>query len=174
MLFRSLLLTLLFVGCSVQQPSPKVQQQKINTLSSMLSSLHPTVDRGEAYHLAYHSVMYSQKLADEYDVVPYPWINNTLVNMGIKKRGLCHQWTEDLLRFLVQQNYQSFDFHPVSANVGHLNEHNALVVSLKGYSFRKGVLLDAWRYSGDLYFISVEKDPSYKWFERRGLYGRIE
>ncbi|HHS91771.1 MAG TPA: hypothetical protein ENK82_00345 [Campylobacterales bacterium] len=94
--------------------------------------------------------------------------------MGIKNRGLCHEWAEDLLGFLLKQKYQTFDFHPVSANVGYLNEHNALVVSAKGDRYFRGILLDAWRFSGNLYFVEVSKDPKYRWIERKGLYGSFK
>jgi len=174
MYFRLIIFTFFFLGCSIKQPTLKEQNRQIQNLAFILVQLSPKIDQREAYHLAISSIRYSQELARKYEVVASPWINNTLVNMGIKKRGLCHEWTEDLLYFLNQQEYKTFELHPVSANVGYLNEHNALVVSAKGDVYCKGILLDAWRASGDLYFIEVEKDPKYKWVERKGLYGELK
>jgi hypothetical protein len=170
MYFRVLIVTLFLLGCSIKQPTLKEQKEQIETLAVMLMALSPKVDGDEAYHLAKYSILYSQRLAHEYEVVSSPWINNTLVNFGIKERGLCHEWTEDLLRFLIIQNYQTLELHSVGANVGYLNEHNALVVSARGDEYFKGILLDAWRASGSLYFIKVKEDSEYKWIERRGLY----
>lgn len=174
MYFRVLIVTLFLLGCSIKQPTFEEQKEQMETLAVMLMSLSPNVDRDEAYHLAKYSILYSQQLAEQYDVMASPWINNTLVNFGIKERGLCHEWTEDLLRFLTRQNYKTFEFHSVGANIGHLNEHNALAVSAKGDGYVKGILLDAWRASGNLYFIKVKEDILYKWSERRGLYGELK
>jgi len=174
MLFRLFILGFLFLGCSVKEPTEQIQNQRILTLMLMLMALDTDVEREEAYHLAAYSIKYSQSLADRYELVSSPWIHNTLVNVGIKERGLCHEWTEDLLRALLQQAYHNFDFHAVGANIGTWSEHNALVVSAKGKPYGTGILLDAWRDSGRLYFIKVGNDSKYRWFERKGLYGEFK
>jgi hypothetical protein len=174
MYFRILVFACFLVGCSLNQVTVEEQQKQVKTLAGMLSELNTTVDRDEAYHLAKNSISYSQQLAKEYDVVSSPWINNALVNFGIKERGLCYEWTEDLLKFLIRQNYQTLHLHPVGANVSYLNEHNALVVSAKGNPYHKGILLDAWRNSGKLFFIKVKEDSEYDWVVRRGLYGELK
>ena len=167
----SLSLLLLFIGCAVKAPPLEQRQVKIVTLKNMLLHLDSKVDVYEAEDLAKRSVNYSYLLAQKYKAIDAPWLQNTLVNMGLKKRGLCHEWAEDLLRFLVHKKYRSFSFHTVGANVGYLNEHNALSVSFKGEGINNSILLDAWRNSGDLYFIKIEEDKKYKWGERFGLYG---
>ena len=167
----SLFLLLFFTGCAVKTPSLEQRQAKVITLKKMLLHLGSNVDVYEAENLAKSSVSYSYLLAQKYNAIDSPWLQNTLVNIGLKKRGLCHEWAEDLLHFLVKKEYQSFSFHTVGANIGHLSEHNALSVSLKGEGIHNSILLDAWRNSGDLYFIKIEEDRKYKWSERFRLYG---
>ena len=164
------LLLIFFMGCAVKTPPLEYRQVKIVTLKNMLLHLSSKVDVYEAEDLAKRSVSYSYLLAQKYRAIDSPWLQNTLVNLGLKERGLCHEWAEDLLRYLVKKNYKTLDFHTVGANIGYLNEHNALSVSAKGDSIKNSILLDAWRNSGNLYFIEIEKDRKYKWSERFGLY----
>jgi len=165
------LLLLFYMGCAVKTPPLEQRQAKIVTLKNMLLNLGSSVDVYEAYDLAKSSVNYSYFLAQKYRAIDSPWLQNTLVNLGLKERGLCHEWAEDLLRFLAKKHYRSFTFHTVGANIGYLNEHNAISVSLKNRGITNSILLDAWRNSGDLYFIKIEKDKKYKWSERFRLYG---
>jgi len=166
-----LLFTLLFLGCSVPQPTVQETNVKVRTLENLIVTLSPSIQKKEALDFAQGSIAYSYQLAKEYEVLPSPWWHNTFVNVGIKKRGLCHEWAEDLLRFLVQRDYKTLELHAVGANIGYFNEHNALSVSARGKGIRKSILLDAWRNSGNLYFIQIDKDIKYKWRERHNLYG---
>jgi hypothetical protein len=170
-LFRIFLLSLLFLGCSVQQPSLLIVKERVTSLEKLLLTLDSKVDSQEAKDLAQASVAYSYELSKQYVAVSNPWFQNMLVNIGLKKRGLCHEWAEDLLKFLVLRKYQTLEFHTVGANIGAMNEHNALSVSAKGRGIAQSILLDAWRNSGILYFNSINKDLKYKWRERFNLYG---
>ena len=166
-----LLFVSLFFGCSVKLPTLQEKQNESERLTHLLVSLSRDIDRSEAKDLAKSSIDYSYELSHRYKVIASPWLQNALVNMGIKKRGLCHEWTEDLLYFLVKRNYRTFTFHTITANEGYYNEHNALSVSKKGGSLKHSIVLDAWRNSGKLYFIELTKDTKYEWKERDGLYG---
>ncbi len=170
LLFRFVLISSLFLGCAVKELTVNYRQDKIYRLENMLLLLSPKVDRAEAYDLAKSSVNYSYRLAKEYRAIAFPWLQNSLVNIGLKKRGLCHEWASDLWHYLKKREYRSFSFHAVSANIGYLNEHNALCVSAKGDGIVRSILLDAWRNSGDLYFSWIDRDKKYRWSERRGLY----
>ena len=173
LIFRVLFLSFFLLGCSVKQPSPHLTHTQITKLQNLLVTLSPNVNEYEAKDLARSSIHYSYELAKKYDVVSSPWLQNSLVNLGIKKRGLCFQWTEDLLRFLVHKNYKTLKFYAVGANIKYLNEHNALSVSAKSAGVKESVLLDAWRNSGSLYFIKIDEDKEYEWKERLHLYGVI-
>ena len=105
------------IGCAVKTPPLEYRQAKIVTLKNMLLNLGSSVDVYEAYDLAKSSVNYSYLLAQKYRAIDSPWLQNTLVNLGLKERGLCYEWAEDLLRFLVNRHYRSFSFHTVGANI---------------------------------------------------------
>ncbi len=163
-----LLLSILFVGCTSNQPIPNVQNIKIQKLESLLNSLH--VDKKEAKDLAKKSIIYSRTLAKEYNLVKPPLFQNFLVNIGLRKKGLCWQFAYDMLSFVKKQNYKSFDYYIGGANVGdYWREHNVLVVTCRGCKFQDGILLDPWRDSGDLYFSKIKDDKEYKWKQRGGL-----
>jgi len=161
----------LFLGCSVKQPLKEEVTLEVQSLKIMVMNLSPSIQEKEADDLAKGSINYSYQLAKEYDAITLPWWQNSLVNMGLKKRGLCHQWTEDLLKFLVKKNYKTLEFHAIGANIGYFNEHNSLSVSAKGESVKKSIILDAWRNSGKLYFSKINEDNDYEWKERFNLYG---
>lgn len=173
-LIRLFFITFVLLGCAVKQPSVSEQNFKINTLRAMLISLSASIDKREAHHLAKSSVVYSLDLAQRYEALSSPWIQNTFVNLGFKKRGLCYEWGEDLLRYLVDQDYETLAFHAIGANIGYLNEHNALSVSAKGEGVENSIILDAWRNSGNLYFKKITEDNAYDWKEREGLYGILK
>ncbi|HHB93532.1 MAG TPA: hypothetical protein ENK88_00060 [Campylobacterales bacterium] len=171
-----LLLLLIFGGCSLTPlppSSPKIITTKIERLSDMIIDLNSTIDRYEAQEIASRAVKYSKHLAQKYRVVSPPLWHNTLVNLGIRKRGLCYQWAEDLLSYLLAKKYQTIQFYTVGSSIGNYFEHNALAISAKGSSFEKGILFDAWRNSGDLYFIEIYKDKRYKWKNREEIYKKV-
>ena len=171
MLVRLVLFSFVFLACSARQPSINVINKNVNKLNSLIVGLSPTVSKNEAFDFSNSSINYSLKLSKEYQAISSPWVQNTLVNVGLKKRGLCHEWAEDLLKYLVKRNYRTLSFHAVGANIGYMNEHNALSVSAKGEGIEKSILLDAWRNAGDLYFKKIREDKKYEWKERKGLYG---
>ena len=158
----------LFQGCT---NSPKLPQQddiKTKKLEILIDSLH--VDKKEAKELAQKAIIHSKELAKEYKLVSPPLFQNFLVNIGLKKRGLCWQFAYDMLSFVKAQNYKSFDYYIGGANVGdYWREHNVLVVTCKGCGFKDGILLDPWRDSGNLYFSKIKDDKKYKWKQRGEL-----
>ena len=158
------------MGCAVKTPPLEQRQAKVVSLQNMLLHLGSKVDVYEAEDLAKSSIDYSYLLAQKYKAIDSPWLQNSLVNIGLKKRGLCYEWAEDLLRYLVKKNYKTLELHTVGANIGYLNEHNALCVSSKGEGINNSIVLDAWRNSGNLYFKKIREDKKYEWKERKGLY----
>lgn len=175
--FRFIKISILFFiliflnACTLKHLSLQEKSANIKSLELMLIDLNPKVNVFEAMDLSISSVNYSKKLSIKYKVISSPWIQNSLVNIGLKERGLCHEWTEDLLKYLVKKNYKTLDFHPIGANIGYMTEHNALSVSFRGGGIENSIVLDAWRNSGNLYFKKLREDKKYEWKERRGLYG---
>ena len=159
-----LLLLLSLTACSPHfNPTPVSTQE--HALYTQLRKTVKGIDAAEARHLSKEAIQYSKKLGTRYKVSTPPLVHNFLVNVGIKKRGLCYQWSDDLYTHLQSFHFQSIQFKPVGANVGkYWSEHNALaVLPKKAYTLEHGILLDAWRKSGVLSFMPILKDPEYRW-----------
>lgn len=137
--------------------------EKTAALERSLAALGPEVDRAEARRAARAAVTTSLQLADDYRVVPPARLHNLLIQVGIRDRGLCWQWTEDLMARLQALELKTLELHWGVAHKGSdLREHNSVVVTAPGRPFRDGLVLDPWRDSGDLYWVAVDRD-SYPW-----------
>ena len=143
-------------------------------LRTKLAMLSPTVRVDEAEKLALCAYKTSRRLAREYRVVFPPALNNILINTGGRKRGLCYQWTEDLLHQLDALKLETLELHWGEAFARTFSENNGVVVTAKGQPFAQGIVLDAWRYQGRLYWGPVRKDPEgYPWKENKAQYDRV-
>ena len=166
---------LLLVGCTPPQPTKEIRRTKVDHLSHLLFDINrTTIDPQEAEALAEDAIGYSYQLRERYHALTPALWNNTLVNLGLKKRGLCFQWADDLLLYLLQKGYKTLKFYYVGANIGDYFEHNALAVGAKDEHFPNVVVLDAWRDSGDLYFVKLKNDTRYAWRRRDNIYKMIE
>jgi len=160
-----ILILFLFQGCMNTPIVPKQNNIKVRKLENLIISLH--VDKKEAKDLAKKTIIRSETLAREYNLVRPPLFQNFLVNVGLRKKGLCWQFAFDMLSFVKKQNYKSFDYYIGGANIGNYwREHNVLVLTCKGCSFKDGILLDPWRNSGNLYFSKLKNDKDYIWSKR--------
>lgn len=152
-------------GCVVTAPS--VPQTKIIQLSTLLHSLDNSIPQNEAMLLSQDIFNETQNLTKEFELTSPPLFHNTLVNMGLREKGLCYHWSDALYRHFSQKEYPHFEFHLVGANIGeYFSEHNALVVVAKNGSIKDGILVDPWRASGKLYFSRVGEDKKYQWKHR--------
>jgi hypothetical protein len=141
----------------------KIYREKVNQLEHELVALSETIDKSEAMIVAETAVRESAVLAEEYQLVRSAAAHNLLVVMGLKDRGLCYHWTEDLMKRLQTLDLKSLQLHwGVSYRGSELREHNCVVVTAKGQSFFNGIVLDPWRNSGNLFWAQVTKD-SYPW-----------
>ena len=119
-------------------------------------------ETGESLLIGTNLVRKARDLAEAYEAVRPAWFHNTLVNAGMRERGLCYHWAEDLERHLASLQLQWFVIHRCVARRGTPREHNAVVLTAHGQPFRKGLVLDAWRKSGQLVWFRVE-DDRYPW-----------
>lgn len=156
-------LAFIMQGCSVKYDTLHVNDT--SSLSAQLVRLGRDVDPNEASHLAGEAFVYSKILAKRYGLVSPPTFHNFLINAGFKERGLCYEWSEDLMAHLKAQGYKSFDLRWGVANKGELDEHNSVVVVAKKKPFESGILLDPWRNSGELYWTAITNDSTYIWHE---------
>jgi hypothetical protein len=163
--FNLLIFSLLFVGCAV---SPvQTPQSDISKLATLLHALDKQTSKKESTKLSRDIFSKTSKLTDEFELTSPPIWHNFLVNVGLRKKGLCFHWSDALYLHLKQQHYADFSFHLVGANVGeYFFEHNALVVMSKGSKLEDGVIIDPWRNSGKLYFSKVKDDKAYTWVHR--------
>ena len=176
----SLLLAIFICGCvSGQQVSHKslvdskaqdhqteeAYTEKEELLRSDLAALNGRMNMLEAAKVAQTAIQYSSYLAAEYEVVRPAVLHNVLIRLGLKERGLCYHWTEDLLRRLQTLDLNTYQLHWGVAHRGSdLREHNSVVITGKGQAFADGMVLDPWRNSGDLYWALVKTDR-YPWKE---------
>jgi hypothetical protein len=145
------------------------KEHQIKALSHLLMS-QSNLNLDEVKEFSQKAISYSYTLAKRYALVSPPLWHNSLVNMGIKRRGLCYEWAGDLLQYLLKQGYDSLQFYYIGSDIGNYFEHNALAVSARGEGLDNSIVLDAWRNSGKLYFIEIEKDEKYQWKNRENLY----
>lgn len=167
---RILILTfILLQGCASSTPQfdfpPSVDRQRIKDLNHEIMSLSDDIDAGEAQRAARIAIKYSQELARQYEISSSPVMHNFLVNLGLKQRGLCVDWTADLLARLKREHFYSLDLHWGIANYETVFglEHSTVIVSARGASLYQGLVLDPWRYSGQLFWAPTLEDPNYTW-----------
>ena len=137
---------------------PKNDSAKAVALASKLAALSPTVNREEAELLAECAYATVSKLRREYRMFGTPIFNNFLIYHGLRKRGYCYQWSEDLLIALDRLKLTSLELHWGESNPGNWRENNCIVVTAKGQPFNRGIMLECWRHLGHLYFGAVASD----------------
>ena len=163
--FSALGLVFLLCGCSVTAPA--VTQTKTERLTVLLSSLDPSIPKQEANRLAVDILQETKRLTQAFELTYPPLFHNFLVNAGLRKKGLCYQWSDALYGYLSKRDYPSFSFHLYGANIGeYFTEHNTLVVTKKGEAQKEGIVIDPWRNSGELYFSTIKEDTTYRWIHR--------
>ena len=175
-----LILVVLLIGCTRANQSeaptsyPRIEandhhdttyQHRVAALQKDLAALNHQTDWIESERVAETAIGYSSYLAEEYELVRPAILHNVLIRLGLKDRGLCYHWTEDLINRLQELNLKSYQLHWGVAHQGsELREHNSVVITARGQAFEKGMVLDPWRNSGDLYWALIKFDR-YPWKE---------
>lgn len=157
-----LLLILGLSGCAHTPPLANDAQR--HALQAALTSLAPTVRSNEAARVTACAFDYSRILAERYRAVRPALLHNFLVNTGRKQRGLCYEWAEDLVAELQTLELDSLQLRWGIARAETVREHNSVVVTARGQPFAEGIILDAWRRSGQLIWAPVRTDR-YPWVE---------
>jgi hypothetical protein len=142
-----------------------VDQGEVARLARAIAALGPEVDPDEAEHAARLSYDRTRELAIQYQIEDGPIVHNTKVNLGIKPRGLCWHWAEDMETALVAQNYQSLDIHRAIANWNNWRlEHSTALISARGDDMYDAIVVDPWRKGGVLTWAPTRDDPDYEWW----------
>jgi hypothetical protein len=134
---------LLASGKAENHRATEAYHQKVEWLQDDLAALSQQSDQLEARQVAETAIIYSNQLADEYRLVRPAVLHNLLIRVGLKDRGLCYHWTEDLLKRLQALDLRTYQLH-------------------WGQAFEKGMVLDPWRNSGDLFWALINTDR-YPW-----------
>jgi hypothetical protein len=151
---------LLATGCA----SPGHRENGPADLAGRLRGLSPSVDAQEATLTADTACAYSLELARQYRVVRPAIFHNVLVNIGVRQRGLCFQWADDLSARLETLQLRTLSIRRGVARLETRREHSSVVLTAPGQAFDQGIVLDAWRHSGRLYW-GVVKEDKYPWIE---------
>jgi len=164
-LLSTLLLSLFFTACTVTPSS--VTQNRVESLSTLLKSLDSSISSKEARSLSSEIFQEVAKLKQKFNPTSPAHFNNFLINVGVKEKGLCYDWSDALYLHFSKKQYASFEFHLLVAHKGkYFYEHNTLVVVAKGGKVLEGIVIDPWRNSGKLYFSKVSEDEKYEWRHR--------
>ncbi len=133
----------------------------------------PGIDPEEAARAAALAFAHTRTLAQQYQITDSPLVHNTKVNLGLKPRGLCWHWAEDMEKRLDAEGFQTLEMNRAIAEGRGLRiDHSTAIISRIGDGFAKGVVLDPWRNGGVLFFAPVVEDTRYAWEAREVVLGR--
>ena len=154
-------------ACSATPPDAEMDE--VARLAAAIRALGPEVDVEEANRAARIAFAHSSELAVQYRITDPPLIHNTKVNMGLRPRGLCWHWAEDMEKRLKQERFETLDLHRAIANSQNpfRIEHSTTIVSQKDGTMFDGIVLDPWRKGGKLTWIGTRADIDYKWLPQR-------
>lgn len=168
------LFLLVLAGCGVPNPEDRKppSEDEIAKLALSIQALGPNVDPAEAARAARITYFHTQQLAREYQITDPPLIHNSKVNRGIKPRGLCWHWADDIESRLQQENFRTLSLHRAIANHDKpfLIEHSTTIVSARGDGMFDGIVLDPWRYGGVLFWEKTREDKRYDWTPRAEVF----
>lgn len=151
---------------------PVASEAEVAQLASAIRGLSPDIDPAEAAHLADLAYAETHRLALAYEIVDPPLVHNTKVNMGLKPRGLCKDWADDLEARFRAEGYDTFSFHRAISNfdVAFRIDHSTVIVSARGDDWDEGIVLDPWRLGGALTWVPVTEDEEFRWLERSQVF----
>ena len=137
-------------------------ERSIKDLTKALSALATDVDPGEAQALSVTAHTKARSLKKEYRVVLNPEFTVFLYNIGMRKRGWCGHWAQDIGARLKELKLKTLVLHWGVAFDHTSSENNCLVVTARNQPFQDGIILDGWRRAGRLFWCPVIKDDEYE------------
>jgi hypothetical protein len=137
-------------------------ERSIKDLTKALSALATDVDPAEAQALSVTAHTKARSLKKEYRVVLNPEFTVFLYNIGMRKRGWCGHWAQDIGAELKELKLKTLVLHWGEAYPNTTSENNALVVTARNQPFQDGIILDGWRRAGRLFWCPVIKDDEYE------------
>jgi hypothetical protein len=159
--FKSGPLVVALMSLVALSPARAEDEASIKGLRDALVALSPDVDPGEAQLMSATVHNLSRSLAREYGVNGDPAVHNFLINIGKKRRGYCAHYVRDMGPRLRQLNFKTLVMHWGAAYARTSDESNCIVVTARNQRFEDGILLDAWRHGGKLFWSSIRNDREY-------------
>jgi hypothetical protein len=144
-------------------------ERSIKELQNALVALGPTVDPNEAQQLSVTVHTMSRDLARQYRVVLNPNFQNFLINIGARQRGYCAHYVRDIGTRLKELNFKTLVLHWGAYDAKGPDESNCLVITARHQRFEDGIVLDAWRWGGRLFWAPVKKDHEYEYTDSISL-----
>ncbi|MEK6216062.1 MAG: hypothetical protein N2B03_02460, partial [Boseongicola sp.] len=147
--------TLVLVACGQSPESrPLATLDEVGALEKAILGLGPDIDPDEAARAARIAFTHTRELAIAYRITDPPLIHNTKVNLGLRPRGLCWHWAEDMEKRLLAENFQTLDVLRAIANadVAFRIDHSTALIAPKGKTIQDAIILDPWRFGGTLFW----------------------
>ena len=155
-------LSFIFVLVVLVQAAAARDERSIKDLTKGLIALGPGVDPAEAEAVSATAHTTARKLAKDYRVVLNPEFTVFLVNVGMRKRGWCGHWSQDIGARLKELNLKTLVLHWGVAFDKTSSENNCLVVTARNQRFQDGMIIDGWRRAGRLFWCRVIQDHEYE------------
>jgi hypothetical protein len=152
-------------------PALARDERSIKDLSKALAALAPDVDPAEAEQLSVTAHTTARCLAREYRVVLNPEFTVFLVNVGMRKRGWCGHWAQDIGARLKELKLKTLVLQWGVAYDKTSSENNCIVVTARNQPFQDGIIIDGWRRAGRLFWCPVIKDDEYEVEQHHGHSG---
>src|SRR6266487_4942350 len=160
-----------FVFLLLMRAATAGDERSIKDLSKALTALAPDANPAEAESLSKTAHTTARRLKREYRVVLNPEFTVFLYNIGMRKRGWCGHWAQDIGAELKELKLKTLVLHWGEAYPNTTSENNALVVTARNQRFEDGILLDGWRRAGRLFWCPVIKDDEYEMEQHYGHSG---
>lgn len=160
-------LALAACGVHPEKRAPATEFE-IAALAAQIRAMGPDVDPDEARRAARIAFAHTRELAIQYEIVDPPLVHNTKVNMGLKPRGLCWHWAEDMEKRLKAENFETLVLYRAIANADnpYRIDHSTAIIAAKGEGMYEGIVIDPWRKGGYLFWDEVLEDTRYEWVQR--------
>jgi hypothetical protein len=168
-MMRTLLFLVAFL--LLTNPIQARDERSIKDLGKALAGLARDVDPAEAQSVSFTAHTTARKLAREYRVVLNPEFTVFLVNMGMRKRGWCGHWAQDIGAQLKELKLKTLVLHWGVAFDKTSSENNCIVVTARNQPFDQGIIIDGWRRAGRLFWCPVKQDHEYEVEQHYGYSG---
>lgn len=153
----------LVISACAHMTEPENVTSEIKDLTQAINDLSAEVLPADAIQTSNLLINTAIELADEYNMARPVLYHNMLVNLGLRERGLCCHWAEDLHAKLRELNISSLKFDWLVARHGsQLREHNTVVIYASGSTWTNGIVFDPWRKAGVPHWTKVAGDE-YPW-----------